>query len=57
MAFMFENLDVYQKAVNFSDRAWALTETFPHSYGLLADQFNRAALSITTNLGGGGYSL
>ncbi len=27
--FMFENLDVYQKAVDLSDRVLSLTENFP----------------------------
>ena len=49
MAFMFEKLDVYQKAVNFADAACALTETFPRGYYFLSDQLNRAALSVATN--------
>jgi len=53
MPFMFENLDVYQKAVDFTDRAVGLTEDFPRGYGFLADQLNRAALSIATNLAEG----
>jgi four helix bundle protein len=53
MAFMFENLDVYQKAVNFTDEVTALTSTFPRGYYFLADQLNRAALSIATNLAEG----
>ena len=53
MAFMFENLLVYQKAVDFADHASALTESFPRGYYFLADQLNRAALSITTNLAEG----
>ena len=53
MAFMFENLDVYQKAVDFTDRILELTEGFKRGYGFLADQLNRAALSITTNLAEG----
>jgi four helix bundle protein len=52
MAFMFEKLQVYQKAVDFTDQIAALTEGFPRGYGLLADQLNRAALSIATNLAG-----
>jgi len=32
MAFMFENLDVYQKAVNLADEVAALTERFPRGY-------------------------
>jgi hypothetical protein len=29
MAFMFENLKVYQKAVDFADRVAELSEKFP----------------------------
>lgn len=53
MAFMFENRDVYQKAVDFSDRIAELTEKFPRGYYFLVDQLNRAALSIATNLAEG----
>ena len=53
MAFMFENLQVYQRAVDFADSAAALTESFPRGYGYLTDQLNRAALSIATNLAEG----
>ncbi len=53
MAFMFEKLEVYQKAVDFADETAALTEGFPRGYGFLVDQLNRAALSIATNLAEG----
>ena len=53
MAFMFEKLDVYQKTIDFVDHPCALTEGFPRGYGFLADQLNRAALSIATNLAEG----
>ena len=53
MAFMFENLLVYQKAVDFADHASALTESFPRGYCFLSHQLNRAALSIATNLAEG----
>jgi len=53
MAFMFEKLQVYQKAVDFADEAAALTESFPGGYGFLGDQLNRAALSIAANLAEG----
>lgn len=53
MAFMFERLEVYQKAVDFADEVVALTEGFPRGYGFLVDQLNRAALSIATNLAEG----
>ena len=53
MAFMFEKLEVYQKAVTFADEMAALTETFPRGYYFLTDQLNRAALSVGTNLAEG----
>jgi four helix bundle protein len=53
MAFMFENLQVYQKAVDFADQVAGLTEQFPRGYYFLVDQLNRAALSIATNLAEG----
>src|SRR3954470_17389290 len=53
MAFMFENLQVYQKAVDFADKIASLTENFPRGYYFLVDQLNRAALSIATNLAEG----
>ncbi len=53
MAFMFEKLEVYQKAVDFADEIAALTESFPRGYGFLVSQLNRAALSIATNLAEG----
>ncbi|MFN9200324.1 MAG: four helix bundle protein [Planctomycetaceae bacterium] len=53
MAFMFENLQVYQKAVDFADRMAAQSEQFPRGYYFLVDQLNRAALSIATNLAEG----
>jgi four helix bundle protein len=53
MPFMFENLQVYQKAVDFADRIASQTESFPRGYYFLVDQLNRAALSIATNLAEG----
>jgi four helix bundle protein len=53
MAFMFENLLVYQKAVDLADRLASITEKFPRGYYFLVDQLNRAALSIATNLAEG----
>ena len=50
MPFMFENLEVYQKAANFADEVGALTKGFPRGYGFLSDQFTRAVISIATNL-------
>ena len=53
MAFMFENLAVYQKAVDFADQIAGLTEGCPRGYYFLTDQVNRAALPIATNLAEG----
>ena len=38
MAFTFEKLHVYQKAVSFADEACTLTRSFPRGYFFLADQ-------------------
>lgn len=53
MPFAFEKLIVYQKAVDFADHAAGLTEGFGRGYGYLADQLNRAALSISANIAEG----
>ena len=53
MPFMFEKLEVYQKAVTFADQIAELTPAFPRGFGFLVDQLNRAALSIATNLADG----
>jgi four helix bundle protein len=53
MAFMFEKLEVYQKAVNFADNIIRHTEQFPRGYYFLIDQLNKAALSISTNIAEG----
>ncbi|MDP6544358.1 MAG: four helix bundle protein [Phycisphaerae bacterium] len=53
MAFMFENLQVYQKSVDLADQVATLTERFPRGYYFLVDQLNRAALSIAANLAEG----
>ena len=53
MAFAFEKLKVYQKAVAFADAACTLTRGFPRGCFFLADQLNRAALSIAANIAEG----
>lgn len=53
MAFMFENLEVYQKAIDFADQITILTKEFPRGFYFLTDQLNRAALSIATNIAEG----
>jgi four helix bundle protein len=52
MAFAFEKLEVYQKAVGFADDICQATEKFPRGYSFLVDQLNRAALSIAANIAG-----
>ena len=48
--FSFEDLKIYQKALDFIDYAYSLTVKFPKSelYGLTS-QFNRAAVLIALN--------
>ena len=53
MAFSFEKLLVYQKAVDFADQVCARTGEFERGYGFLVDQLNRAAVSISTNIAEG----
>jgi four helix bundle protein len=53
MAFAFEKLIVYQKAMDFCAQICQTTETFPRGFYFLVDQLNRAALSIATNIAEG----
>ena len=53
MSFAFEKLRVYQKAIAFADAVCTLTKGFPRGYFFLADQRNRAALSIAANIAEG----
>jgi four helix bundle protein len=53
MSFVFEKLVVYQKAINLADKIATKTEQFPRGYGFLADQLNRAVLSIAANIAEG----
>jgi four helix bundle protein len=53
MAFAFERLIVYQRAMDFSDKIFAVTQTFPRGFYFLVDQLNRAALSIAANIAEG----
>lgn len=53
MPFMFENLEVYKKAIAIADEFSTLTESFPKGNYYLSDQLNRAALSIATNIAEG----
>ena len=53
IAFIFEKLDVYQKAVDFADKIGELTKDFVKGNYYLSDQLNRAALSISANIAEG----
>jgi four helix bundle protein len=53
MAFIFENLKVYQKSVDFAEHISILTDAFPKGHYNLVDQLNRAALSISLNIAEG----
>jgi four helix bundle protein len=53
MSFMFEKLEVYQKAVTLADQIAESTQGFQRGFGFLSDQLNRAALSVATNLAEG----
>lgn len=52
--FNFEELKVYQKALDFVDATYTLTKTFPKDelYGLTS-QYKRAAVSISLNIAEG----
>ena len=56
--FDHEKLDVYQLAIEFAARADAIVEGLPRGRGYLANQLQRAALSIVLNIaeGAGKYS-
>jgi four helix bundle protein len=53
MPFAFEKLQVYQKAISFADAICTLSRDLPRGYFFLADQLNRAALSIAANIAEG----
>ena len=50
----FEKLDVYQRGLDFAEKIYELTESFPQRVQYsLGDQFRRAVLSICNNLAEG----
>jgi len=52
--FSFENLNVYEKAIDFVDMVYTITKSFPkdEKYNLTS-QFSRAATSIALNIAEG----
>ena len=53
MGFMFERLDVYQKALRFTDKIFDASDNFPKGFYSLGDQLRRASTSILTNMAEG----
>lgn len=54
MTFMFEKLEVYQRAVSLSEKITCLTKSFPaRGFYHLVDQLRRASLSISLNIAEG----
>lgn len=53
MPFDHEKLDVYQSAIEFVAKANDIVELLPRGRGYLADQLQRAALSIVLNIAEG----
>ena len=53
MPYLFEQLRVYRRAVDFADQVIVLTADRPKGLGFLTDQLKRAAMSIATNLAEG----
>ena len=53
MIFLFEQLDVYKRALDYADRVIHCTNGFPREFTFLRDQFRRAATSICLNIAEG----
>jgi len=52
--FKFEDLQVYQKALDFTDSTYAITKNFPNTERYaLTSQFIRASISIALNIAEG----
>ena len=52
--FDFENLQVYQKTLNYVDFVYSISKKFPKTEAFsLSDQFRRAAVSICLNVSEG----
>ncbi len=51
--FLFQNLKVYQQALVLVDRASTLTSGFSRPNWYVADQLNRASLSVALNIAEG----
>jgi len=47
MEWLHEKLKVHQRAMEFADRIYRFADALPKREGALADQFKRAAMSMT----------
>jgi four helix bundle protein len=56
--FKFEKLDVWQKAVEYAELIYKLTQTFPveEKFGLMS-QLRRSAVSVSSNIAEGSSRL
>jgi len=54
LGFNFEKLDLYQKAIEFTDHVYSVTDHYPQKemFGL-TNQFRKAAVSIPLNIAEG----
>jgi len=55
MGFQNEKVDVYQRAVDFAERIYKFADKLPGAQWVLADQFKRAAMSISLIIAEGNY--
>ncbi|HZD59773.1 MAG TPA: four helix bundle protein, partial [Anaerolineae bacterium] len=53
MGFLFENLEVYKKAIGFAKDVQLICKDIKRGNYVLVDQLQRAALSISTNIAEG----
>ena len=53
MAFLFEKLNVYQKALDFADEINNISQAFLKGSWYFVDQLSRASVSISVNIAEG----
>jgi len=51
--FLFEKLNVYQKALDFAEEINNVSQTFPKGSWYFVDQLGRASVSISVNIAEG----
>jgi four helix bundle protein len=55
MGYQYEKADVYRRAVDFAERIYKFADELPKAQWVLADQFKRAAMSISLIIAEGNY--